>query len=71
MRRRRDVTPECVYARARSLAISNSLSRLDPPRRDSGSPASQPERAMIDAGASGRAGGRKGDGANRVLMVEG
>lgn len=45
--------------RARALAISNSLSRLDPP---TWSPASEPERAMIDAGASGRAGREKGSG---------
>lgn len=41
---------------ARALAISNSLSRLD---LSTWSPASEPERAMIDAGASGRAGRRE------------
>lgn len=56
-----------MRVRARKcLAISNSLSRLDPP---TWSPASESERAMIDAGGSGRARRARGQ-RNRVLMVD-
>lgn len=61
-KRKKKIDRERKYnsrVRARVLAISNSLSRLDPPTWSS---ASEPERAMIDAGASGHAGREKGSG---------